>query len=245
MPKIVIEPPVQGVAQSAHVGFEALRNLDIDSIAGIAQLNKIMVNETASDGLIKWIVRNPLNLLELFAATGANNKIYRSDDAGNSWVEMVGVPTSGNNANGLKIWKDYLILATNTNLATHGPLSGVTFTVTIASPGVVTATAHGLVDNDRVELFTTQADLPTGLTIGVSYHVVNSDLANTFQLSLTQGGAAINTSGSQSGTHSFKAWKGDNNAFQTIDNDTDWHPMFISKLQDTLYGGAGKYIPGS
>lgn len=74
-----------------------------------------------------------------------------------------------------------------------------TFTVTIASPGVVTWNSHGLTDGARVTLSTTGA-LPTGLAAATTYYVINST-ANTFQLAATRGGAAINTSGSQSGTH--------------------------------------------
>lgn len=78
-----------------------------------------------------------------------------------------------------------------------------TFTVTIASPGVFTLTAHGLVANDIVYLTTTGA-LPTGLTANTAYYVISTGLtADNFRLSTTQGGAAINTSGSQSGTHSL------------------------------------------
>jgi hypothetical protein len=75
-----------------------------------------------------------------------------------------------------------------------------TFTVTVASPGVVTAAAHGLSNNDPVVLFTTGA-LPTGLVAGTVYFVRNAT-TNTFELSATSGGASINTSGTQSGTHS-------------------------------------------
>jgi hypothetical protein len=75
-----------------------------------------------------------------------------------------------------------------------------TFTITIASPGVVTATAHGYSVNDPVVLSTTGA-LPTGLTAGTVYFVRNPT-ANTFELSATTGGASINTTGTQSGIHS-------------------------------------------
>lgn len=74
-----------------------------------------------------------------------------------------------------------------------------TITVTIASPGVVTWTAHGLSDGDPV-FFTTTGALPTGITASTVYYV-RSSTTNTFQLAATVGGAAINTSGSQSGTH--------------------------------------------
>jgi hypothetical protein len=74
-----------------------------------------------------------------------------------------------------------------------------TVTITIASPGVVTWTAHGFSNGNAIVLTTTGA-LPTGLTAGTTYYVVSA-AANTFSLAATVGGAAINTSGSQSGTH--------------------------------------------
>lgn len=80
-----------------------------------------------------------------------------------------------------------------------------TVTITIASPGVITMTGHTLQNSDIVVLTTTGA-LPTGYTAGTSYYVVNA-ATNTFQLSATAGGAAINTSGSQSGTHTATSGK--------------------------------------
>jgi len=79
-------------------------------------------------------------------------------------------------------------------------LASTTFTVTIASPGVVTTTIS-LVDGTALSLITT-GSLPTGLTPGVTYYVVNST-GTTFELAATSGGAAINTSGTQSGVHSI------------------------------------------
>lgn len=76
-------------------------------------------------------------------------------------------------------------------------------TITIATPGVVTFTAHGLLAGDKVQFSTTGA-LPTGLTANTDYFVIASGLtANTFQLSATFGGSAINTSGTQSGVHTL------------------------------------------
>ena len=73
-----------------------------------------------------------------------------------------------------------------------------TVTITIASPGVVTWNNHGLVNGCIVQ-FTTTGTLPTGITAATPYYVVKMT-TNTFQISLTNGGASINTSGSQSGT---------------------------------------------
>lgn len=72
-------------------------------------------------------------------------------------------------------------------------------TMTIASPGVITWAAHGFANGDAVVLTTTGA-LPTGLVAGTTYYVVGA-LANTFNLAVTVGGAAINTTGVQSGVH--------------------------------------------
>jgi len=78
--------------------------------------------------------------------------------------------------------------------------------VMIASPGVFTLNNHGFLGtpwNSAVVLATTGA-LPTGLSAGTTYYVVNPT-TNNFQLSATKGGAAINTSGSQSGVHTIKS----------------------------------------
>lgn len=74
-------------------------------------------------------------------------------------------------------------------------------TVTIASPGVFTAAAHGLVAKQQVFLRSSGA-LPTGLSPDTLYYVLSTDLtANTFKVSAAEEGTAINTSGTQSGTH--------------------------------------------
>jgi len=80
-------------------------------------------------------------------------------------------------------------------------LAPASFTVTIASPAVVTSTVS-LLDKTPVILTNTgyPSALPTGLSVGTTYYVKGTG-GTTFNLSLTPGGAAINTSGTQSGTH--------------------------------------------
>lgn len=77
--------------------------------------------------------------------------------------------------------------------------TSATVTVSIASPGVVTWAGHGLVNGNRVR-FSTTGTLPTGLTAGTTYYVVGA-AAGTFQVAATPGGAAIATTGTQTGTH--------------------------------------------
>jgi microcystin-dependent protein len=74
-----------------------------------------------------------------------------------------------------------------------------TVTITIATPGVVTWAGHPLQNGDPVRFSTTGA-LPTGIVANTTYYVVNA-ATGTFQVAATRGGAAINTSGSQSGAH--------------------------------------------
>lgn len=73
--------------------------------------------------------------------------------------------------------------------------------MTVASPCVVTLTAHGLANGNKI-YFTTNGALPTGLTVNTKYFIINATV-NTFQLSATLGGSAINTTGTQSGTHTL------------------------------------------
>lgn len=78
-----------------------------------------------------------------------------------------------------------------------------TCTMTIASPAVVSKTGHGYSSGDKI-LFRTTGALPTGVTAGAVYFVSATDLtADTFKFSATDGGAVINTSGTQSGTHTL------------------------------------------
>lgn len=63
----------------------------------------------------------------------------------------------------------------------------------------VTSNNHGFQNNDGV-LFTTTGALPTGITAGTRYWVVNSS-TNTFQVTTILGNSAITLSGTQSGIH--------------------------------------------
>ena len=74
---------------------------------------------------------------------------------------------------------------------------GITVTLTIASPCVLTSTV-AFADNTPFT-FTTTGALPTGLLPGVTYYL-KYITASTYNISATSGGSAINTSGSQSGT---------------------------------------------
>lgn len=83
-----------------------------------------------------------------------------------------------------------------------------TVTITIASPGVVTLNSHGFLASGESVYLTTTGALPTGLTQNTLYYIIYVD-ANTFRLATSRAnalaGTAINTSGTQSGTHTLFA----------------------------------------
>jgi hypothetical protein len=87
------------------------------------------------------------------------------------------------------------------------PYIEATVTITIAAPGVITWTGHGLAVNDTIR-FTTTGALPTGLAINTTYFVKTVLSANTFTVSTSAGGAAVTTSGTQSGVQTALVWYG-------------------------------------
>lgn len=81
------------------------------------------------------------------------------------------------------------------NYLGHMPINGLVkgfFSVdTTLTNDQLFSVAHGLADGDRVQLFNVFSEaLPTGLTEGTLYYVVSS-ATNTFKVSATLGGAAV------------------------------------------------------
>ena len=111
-----------------------------------------------------------------------------------------------------------------------------TFTVTIAAPAVFTLNNHGLRLNDIVTL-TTSGALPTGLSSGVFYWVTSTSLTtNTFTLSTTFNGAALTTTGTQSGTHTLHYATSIINGGLAMDEpvSTTEHYIYLLNYENTL-----------
>jgi hypothetical protein len=77
--------------------------------------------------------------------------------------------------------------------------SPVQITISIAAPGVITLPVGFSFPDGTSITFTSTGVLPTGLTVGQVYFVVNST-GSTFNVSTTLAGSPITTSGGQSGT---------------------------------------------
>jgi hypothetical protein len=95
---------------------------------------------------------------------------------------------------------------TGANPISEGPYTNLS-SITIAAPAVFTTAApHGLSTGDVIRLQTT-GTLPTGLNESTHYFVSATPSGTTFRVSVTPPGLAsavdVDTSGSQSGTHSF------------------------------------------
>ena len=132
-----------------------------------------------------------------------------TDSAGGSWVPAGAVqmyamntaPTGWLLCDGTAVSR-----TTYANLFAAIVPSKGTVTITIATPGVVTLASHGFQTGDMIYLTTTGA-LPTGLSQNTIYFVINVT-TSTFRLATSAAnaaaGTAINTSGTQSGTHTLR-----------------------------------------
>ena len=95
------------------------------------------------------------------------------------------------------------------------------FTTDYLTDDKLDVTAHGFMNGDIVQVTTSAADLPAGLAINTRYYVVNKT-ANDFEVSLTEGGAAVNITDNGTGTHTVHSGKdtvvvGTRNAGLTLD----------------------------
>lgn len=102
-------------------------------------------------------------------------------------------------------------MATVYSLICFGGKDGKTVTMTIASPCVVTLTNHGLRNGTGVVL-TTSGALPTGVVSGTTYYArwvsrTTFHLYDTYAHAIDTGSTTgrVNSSGSQSGTHTIKS----------------------------------------
>jgi len=104
----------------------------------------------------------------------------------------------GPSGGGIYYWQPVVNTVNNPGVLLNS--LGGTVTITIASPAVITSSVN-LPNGSSIQLGTTGA-LPTGLSPNTTYYVINVS-GTAFNLAATPGGAAINTTGTQSGTQSI------------------------------------------
>lgn len=126
-------------------------------------------------------------------------------------------------------------------LVTSQGFTSQAFTVSIASPAVFTKANHNFVGGERLRLSTTGA-LPTGLNTTTDYFVEPIDI-NTFCVStLVSGGLRVNTSGTQSGTHSFLQSLYGLGDGSTTFNLPDFRGLFLRGMDDGAGIDAAHYL---
>jgi hypothetical protein len=120
---LVINQWYKGIAQSPHVGFGNMTNVDIRGNPGTFRLNNLLENKGAAvvTDHIQWLVRNRGNNYE-FYALGNSGKVYTSA-TGATWTNIPGVGAGA--GQGLAVWHNYLFVAAgSTAIDVYGPLSG-------------------------------------------------------------------------------------------------------------------------
>jgi hypothetical protein len=78
-------------------------------------------------------------------------------------------------------------------------------TISTTNPAAFTEASHGLAIGEGIQFFTT-GSLPTGLALNTTYYVIAAGYTSGgFEVSTSAGGAAVATSGTQSGTQTFSS----------------------------------------
>ncbi|MGL5166621.1 MAG: hypothetical protein ACRC9K_12110 [Afipia sp.] len=149
----------------------------------------LLIANSLADLTNKPLAQKNLGVREVLTA---NRTYYVRADLGAATVTIATPGVWTLNAHGLQNNDPFVAYIKPDSLAA---------TMTIASPAVATLNAHLFAAGQPIKWSTTGA-LPTGVTAGTTYYVIAAGLtANAFQFSATVGGAAVVTSGTQSGTH--------------------------------------------
>lgn len=115
--ELIIAEFEKGIANSPHLGFADIRNLDIHTSPGVVKIQYLTTKESSTTvtALVSWIVRDP-NTGNIYALD-EGNKVYKSTDGGDTWTDVTGSrTTTSGTGNGLAVWKDYVFACRNTKI---------------------------------------------------------------------------------------------------------------------------------
>lgn len=184
---------------------------------------------------------------ERIAVCHAGNNLYALDTATNTWssiasnkreFETLPERVSNRVRRDFAVYKNVIYMCNGvdhyckydgTTFSNIGVASGVTCTADSWTDKITKAT-HWLSDDDEVYL-TSSGDMPGWLTAYQVYYVVNRD-ANTFQLSTTKGGDAIDLTSNWTWTIQY---------FEL----TEPRTRYIQYMQDRLFGAGDDANPNS
>lgn len=163
-----------------------------------------MIPDTTVNAMLDAIVMDLASLHTAYSATGANEVAGGSPAYAKKAITMAAAAARVRSASTAPVFDvpvttvRFIGLWTNAGTVFRGMYSnGGTekgFQVDVTNNKIL-CELHGLVDNDKVVFY--GGTPPTGLTEGTVYFVVGNTAADpdTFQASLTQGGAAIDITG--------------------------------------------------
>lgn len=175
------------------------------AISAYAASLRVSIKKTASANTGAMTIN--LNGLGAISLTDyAGNALAAGAVPANALIEAVYDGTAFRMVGGSSSYTNSSQLSTNSGEGVAVNVPSSTVTISIASPAVVSWTAHGLAAKTAI-VFSTTGALPTGLTAGTTYYVATVGLtANSFEISSTADGATvINTTGTQSGTQTCSA----------------------------------------
>lgn len=205
-------PSVTAIKMRGDVDYVTVRNVEIEQYSGGIQCDAGATSAAnpGSDGITEHLVIKDNNLHDntgntiLWACSYSLIEGNLMDGNGTGTLDHH-IYVDDGDFGGVALKLKQLVIRKNT-LTYNTPWKTATVTMTSANPGVVTWTAHGFSANQPL-FFTTTGALPTNLPASTMVYVVGASITtNTFQVSLTPGGAAIDMSGgTQSGTHTSRA----------------------------------------
>jgi len=111
-------------------------------------------------------------------------------DSAGTWTIIYGTTTAAHNVE-MQTYLDKVFVANGIDLLQSWDGDAVVSGTSVAPDHTAenfTAVAHGLLDDDRIRFAGTL--VPTGLSFSTTYYVINK-AADTFQVALTSGGAAV------------------------------------------------------
>ena len=112
-----------GIATSPHLGFDDMRNVEINDEIGVVEIAWEAIQATATADRVNWFVKEERNtgatVPSVFALDDSGN-LSESKSAGSSWAQVGDRSGFGE---GMVYWKDYIILSSNTGIDAYGPLS--------------------------------------------------------------------------------------------------------------------------
>jgi hypothetical protein len=182
---------IQSVLTKVHAGnisqqtIEATANVDLETLEGI---NSAMNLNGAASGSRVGIVSTAVAQSLALDTRIASKDFYGMLTGGRSYRVFRNV--AGFQA--IYEFPDFHVYGTGAVVAT-------------AATDLLTKAAHGLANGTCV-CFTTATTLPAGLALATTYYVINATL-DTFQVSATYGGAAVNITDAGTGAHAVASYE--------------------------------------